>query len=69
MEIQHQAFGSRGAFFVEQDGDIAAEMTYMRATEGRIVIDHTAVSDALGGARASGAIWCARPSSTPASTI
>ena len=49
MDIQHQAFGSRGAFFVERDGGIAAEMTYMRAADARIVIEHTAVSEDLAG--------------------
>lgn len=49
MEIEHQEFGSRGAWFVRDGDDIQAEMTYSKAGDGIIVIDHTAVSDALGG--------------------
>ena len=49
MEIQHQTFGSRGAFFVEQDGQVVAEMTYRRAGDDRMAIDHTAVAEELGG--------------------
>ncbi len=49
MEIQHQTFGSRGAFFVEQDGQVVAEMTYRRAGDDRMAIDHTTVAEELGG--------------------
>ncbi len=49
MEIEHQQFGSRGAWFVRDGDDIQAEMTYSKAGEEIIVIDHTAVSEALGG--------------------
>ena len=49
MEIEHQEFGSRGAFFVRGESGVAAEMTYSKAGDGIIVIDHTAVSEALGG--------------------
>jgi len=49
MEIEHQEFGSRGAWFVRGEDGIDAEMTYSKEGDGIIVIDHTAVSDALGG--------------------
>ena len=49
MEIEHQDFGSRGAFFVRDGDNIQAEMTYSKAGEEIAVIDHTAVSEALGG--------------------
>jgi hypothetical protein len=49
ITIEHQKYGSRGAFFVQEEGKILAEMTYSRAGPSRFIIDHTAVSDALGG--------------------
>lgn len=49
MEIEHQEFGSRGAFFVRDGDEIQAEMTYSKAGDSIIVIDHTAVGEALGG--------------------
>lgn len=49
MQIQHEQEGNRGAFFVEQDGRRVAEMTYVKAGEDRIIIDHTEVGDELRG--------------------
>jgi uncharacterized protein len=47
--IEHQDSGRRGAFFIEQDGRRIAELTYGRASDSLIVIDHTEVDPALRG--------------------
>jgi uncharacterized protein len=49
MHIQHEQSGSKGAFYVEENGTRLAEMTYSKAGDTRIIIDHTEVSDALRG--------------------
>ncbi len=49
MKIQHTETDSKGAFFVEQEGIRQAEMTYSKAGEQLIIIDHTEVSEALRG--------------------
>ncbi|MDD4051424.1 MAG: N-acetyltransferase, partial [candidate division Zixibacteria bacterium] len=49
MEIKHQFDGSKGAFFVEENGQRLAEMTYTRSGTSHIIIDHTGVSSALKG--------------------
>jgi len=48
MEILQKDDGKKGIFFIEQDGNILAEMTYVWAGE-KIIIDHTEVSEVLGG--------------------
>jgi predicted GNAT family acetyltransferase len=49
MKIKRQEHGKRGAFFIEEDGEWIAEMTYAHEGLRKIVIDHTAVSKALKG--------------------
>lgn len=49
MDTQHRDSGTRGAFLVERNGRQLAEMTYVWAGEGQIIIDHTEVSDELRG--------------------
>lgn len=49
MRIQREEHGKRGAFFVEQDGEWIAEMTYAREGARKIVIDHTEVDESLEG--------------------
>ena len=49
MEIKHEETDSKGAFYLERDGERLAEMTYSKAGEGMIIIDHTQVDDALRG--------------------
>lgn len=43
--IQHEETGKRGTFFIEENDARVAEMTYSRAEEGVIVIDHTQVDE------------------------
>ncbi len=49
MDIQHEQSTSKGAFYVEENGTRLAEMTYSKAGDALIIIDHTEVSDALRG--------------------
>ena len=52
MEIKRSDDGLKGAFFIEQHGVRAAEMTYVWAGTDRIIIDHTDVGPALTGKNA-----------------
>jgi len=49
MDIQHRDGNSKGSFFVDQDGEVTAEITYSKAGKDKIIIDHTEVSDKLKG--------------------
>ena len=49
MKIQRQQHGKRGAFFIEENGEWLAEMTYSREGARKMVIDHTEVDDSLKG--------------------
>jgi len=49
MKIKRQEHGKNGAFFIEEEGEWVAEMTYVREGARKIVINHTAVSKALKG--------------------
>jgi predicted GNAT family acetyltransferase len=49
MLIQHKKVGNKGLFFVQQDGNILAEMTYTMPSPEKMIIDHTEVSDELRG--------------------
>ena len=48
MEILHNDDGNTGVFYIEQNGERLAEMTY-KWNDNSILIDHTRVSDALSG--------------------
>lgn len=49
MKIQHQEHRKNGAFFIEEDGEWIAELTYIRTGAGHITIDHTEVDEKLRG--------------------
>lgn len=49
LEIKHQENGSKGDFFIGEDGHHLAEMTYSWAGEDKFIIDHTWVDDSLRG--------------------
>ncbi len=49
MKIQRDEHGKKGAFYIEQNGDWIAEMTYVRTGENEITIDHTEVDESLRG--------------------
>lgn len=47
MKIQHEEHGANGAFYIEQDGEWVAELTYKREGQRKINIDHTEVDESL----------------------
>jgi uncharacterized protein len=49
MDIQRIEHGSKGAFIIKVKDERLAEMTYSKAGDKLIIIDHTDVSDALRG--------------------
>jgi predicted GNAT family acetyltransferase len=49
MNIERIEHGSKGAFLIKEKNERLAEMTYSKAGENRIIIDHTEVSDRLRG--------------------
>jgi predicted GNAT family acetyltransferase len=49
LAIRHAETGTRGAFYIQMDGERVAEQTYARLGPNRIVIDHTAVGAKLQG--------------------
>lgn len=49
MEINHSENAHKGSFYVEENGALTAEMTYSLAGPGKMIIDHTSVSDQLRG--------------------
>lgn len=49
MDISIEDNDSKGAFYLERDGRRLAEMTFSKAGQSRIIIDHTQVDDELRG--------------------
>lgn len=49
MNIKQIDHGNKGAFLIGEDNERLAEMTYSRAGDSLIIIDHTEVSDKLRG--------------------
>ncbi|GAA4748411.1 GNAT family N-acetyltransferase [Flavisolibacter ginsenosidimutans] len=49
MHIQHKEGQNHGTFFVEDDGDIVAEIVYAKGNENSIIIEHTEVDKDLQG--------------------
>jgi uncharacterized protein len=50
MEIQRDEHGQHGAFYIDENGEWIAEMTYVRSPDGKtITIDHTQVDEKLKG--------------------
>lgn len=49
MEVKQKNNSKKGMFYIEQNGKIAAEMTYVWAGIGKIIIDHTQVNEILKG--------------------
>lgn len=49
MEIKQKDDSKNGMFYVEQEGKVLAQMTYVWTGAERIIIDHTEVDDALRG--------------------
>jgi uncharacterized protein len=49
MEIKQKDNEKKGAFYIEENNKLLAEMTYVWTGTDRIIIDHTEVSDELSG--------------------
>ncbi len=49
MTVQQENDEKEGRFFIEQEGKILAEMTYVWAGIDRIIISHTGVDEILKG--------------------
>lgn len=49
LSISHTEADHQGAFFIEQEGKRVAELTYSRANEALVTIEHTEVDPSLGG--------------------
>ncbi|MEP6850408.1 MAG: GNAT family N-acetyltransferase [Acidobacteriota bacterium] len=50
MEILQDEHGRNGAFYIEEDGEWIAELTYVKSQDGKtITIDHTQVDEKLRG--------------------
>ena len=48
MQIQHDEHGRKGAFYIDEDGEWIAELSYVK-NEGTMTIDHTEVDEKLRG--------------------
>ncbi len=48
MQIQHDEHGQKGAFFIDEDGEWIAELTYVKSN-GIMTIDHTEIAEKLRG--------------------
>lgn len=49
MLIQHKQIGSKGLFFIGEEGAILAEIVYTMPSAEKMIIEHTEVSDELRG--------------------
>ena len=49
MDIQRDEHGKKGAFYIDEDGEWVAELTYTLTGEDTMVIDHTEVDEKLSG--------------------
>lgn len=49
MDIQHRIDENKGSFYIKEENKTLAEMTYSKAGETMIIIDHTQVEDELRG--------------------
>lgn len=49
MTVQHKADGRHGMFYVEEEGEIEAEMIYNSTSKNQMIIEHTEVDESLRG--------------------
>lgn len=47
--IEHNTGETKGAFIIKIDGEVKGELTYSKAGETKIIIDHTHIDDSLRG--------------------
>lgn len=49
MLIRNKLVGTKGMFYIENDGNVLAEMVYTMPAADKMIIEHTEVSDELKG--------------------
>ncbi len=49
MEIKLSESENKGRFFIEEEGKMLAQITWVKETEDHIILDHTFVDDLLRG--------------------
>lgn len=49
LVVEHERDGHKGAFVIVVEGAAAARLTYTRAGDTTVILDHTEVSDVLRG--------------------
>jgi predicted GNAT family acetyltransferase len=49
MLIQNKKVGTKGMFYIEQDGKTVAEMVYTMPSPEKMIVEHTEVDDVLRG--------------------
>ena len=49
MTIQHKQAGTKGVFFINEDEEMLAELTYSMTPENQMMIEHTQVDEELRG--------------------
>jgi len=49
MEIKLSESENKGRFFIEEEGKMLAQITWVKETEDHIILDHTFVDDSLRG--------------------
>jgi uncharacterized protein len=47
MEVQHKKRENKGMFYVQEDGEIVARMTYMQPDLAKLIVEHTEVDDEI----------------------
>lgn len=52
MNVRHKHTETKGMFYVEEEGETLAAMTYTMPAVNKMIIDHTEVSDKLRGKNA-----------------
>lgn len=49
MQVQRQESGEKGSFYIKENGQKSALMTYKKSGRNEITIDHTEVDEAMQG--------------------
>lgn len=49
MLIKHKQVGTKGLFFIQQDGNMLAELVYTMPSADKMIIEHTEVGEELKG--------------------
>lgn len=49
LEIKHTVSSHKGTFYIEENGILAGELVYVTPSPGKLVVEHTQVSDQLRG--------------------